>query len=174
MSDPRARALASVASVIRQLEDLGDPGAAWSEDNGGWTTEARTTWLRVFAGIRDQLLAEGTDFDRMARHLVRELDHWSVVGGPILEEAAQLQRHLRRLLEGEGLAPVASMIVTFERKDSLDGEPVGRMYIHDENAPEAEASPAHPHEHARPQEAWIRLSEARAWAAALGYKFREN
>jgi hypothetical protein len=98
VSDPKQQALASVRSVLSQLDALGDPGPKWTEDNGGWTTEARRVWLRTFAEMWDELLAGRTDFDHMARHLVRELDHWSVIGGPILEEASKLQRHLSELV----------------------------------------------------------------------------
>jgi hypothetical protein len=81
-----------------QLQALGEPGANWREENGGWTTtKAREVWLTCFSEVRDRLLAGDARFEHLAHHLVRELDHWGVIGGPIWEEAAELQGHLRKI-----------------------------------------------------------------------------
>jgi hypothetical protein len=100
MLDARAKAITSVDSIIAQLDALGDPGAKWREDNGGWTTEARERSLKSFREIRARLLSGDTEFQGLGHHLIRWLDHGGVIGGPVLAEAARLQGLLRELWRG--------------------------------------------------------------------------
>jgi len=66
---------------------------------------------------------------------------------------------------------VPSIIVTFKREDSVEGEPIGPVYISDEDHPEAWVG--HPYDRDGAVGSWMRLSEVREWAAARGYKFGE-
>jgi hypothetical protein len=72
MGDARQQALRRVESVLTQLQTLGEPGAKWREENGGWTTKAREVWLRCFSEVRDRVLAGDARFEHLAHHLVRE------------------------------------------------------------------------------------------------------
>jgi hypothetical protein len=53
--------------------------------------------VATFADVRDRLVAGDSGFEHLGRNLVRLLDHSGVIGGPIAEQAATLQRHLLRL-----------------------------------------------------------------------------
>jgi hypothetical protein len=68
---------------------------------------------------------------------------------------------------------MASIVVTFKREDSVEGEPIGPLYITDAD----ETHPSwvgHPYETDGSPGAWMSLSDARTWAESRGYMFEED
>jgi hypothetical protein len=78
------------------------------------------------------------------------------------------------------LAPVAryarrmgSIAVTFKHEGEADGEPVGPVYVYDEDESE-QSWVGHLLDVTGPSGGWRKLSDARAWAASRGYAFYED
>jgi hypothetical protein len=97
MADRRKQAIAAVDRVLVLLERQTDVDETWHEANGGWTVGTRDKWLQRFADLRTRLLADDADFEHESQHLVRELDHDGIVGGPVWDAAADLQSRLGTL-----------------------------------------------------------------------------
>jgi hypothetical protein len=67
---------------------------------------------------------------------------------------------------------MVSIVLLFKGEDSIDGEPVGPLYISDEDDPGAWVG--HPYEKDGSPGAWMRLDQARAWAESRGYRFEAD
>jgi hypothetical protein len=68
---------------------------------------------------------------------------------------------------------VVSIAVTFKHEDEVDGEPIGPVFIYDEDEPE-DSWTGHLDDISGPTGGWRTLSDARAWAASRGYSFHED
>ena len=68
---------------------------------------------------------------------------------------------------------VVSIAVTFKYEEQVDGEPVGPLYIHDEDEPEHSWT-GHLDDYSGPSGGWRTLTAAREWAASRGYAFYED
>ena len=68
---------------------------------------------------------------------------------------------------------MVSIVVLFKGQDSIDGEPIGPLYISDEDDPDT-SWVGHPYETDGSLGAWMRLGDARAWAESHGYKFEAD
>ena len=70
---------------------------------------------------------------------------------------------------------MVSIAVTFKHEDDVDGEPVGPLYIYDEDEDEAEHSrTGRLDEYSGGSGGWRTLTAARAWAVSRGYAFYED
>ena len=90
--DERRRIVEQLERLIAQLE--GPLPAA--ERRAGWTEQSRTAFLAAFEQLR-QKLESGTLPPSHPPSIAREMDHWGITGGRLLEQAARLSLALRRL-----------------------------------------------------------------------------
>lgn len=91
-ADERRRIVAQLDRLIAQLER---PLPA-AERAAGWTEQSRTAFLAAFERLRQALVA-GTVPPPHPPSIAREMDHWGITGGRLLEKAARLSLALRRL-----------------------------------------------------------------------------
>ncbi len=68
-----------------------------SEIEGGWTEEARLTWLNFFRKLHDYLLHKQPLEDDNYVNLIRSMDHWGIVDGNLLDKAVEIQRDLKSI-----------------------------------------------------------------------------
>ncbi len=94
----RQQVLDQLDRLIAQLAGPLPP----AERAAGWTDASRVAFLAAFARLREVLAAEPPQPLPRAASLTREMDHWGISGGRLLEEAAALSLALRRLEEGAG------------------------------------------------------------------------
>jgi hypothetical protein len=66
-----------------------------AERAAGWTEQSRTAFLAAFERLRQAL--EASTVPPHPPSIAREMDHWGITGGHLLEEAARLSLALRRL-----------------------------------------------------------------------------
>jgi hypothetical protein len=91
-ADERRRIVLQLQRLIAQLE--GPLPAA--ERAAGWTEQSQKAFLAAFERLRGELEA-GTIPPPHAPSIAREMDHWGITGGRLLEETARLSLALRRL-----------------------------------------------------------------------------
>jgi hypothetical protein len=93
--DKRTAVLRKIEQMINKLSNPLPP----SEIANGWSEESRQAMLKFFKNLHSELtsgqfnLAEHASF-----HLIRGMDHWGIIEGDLLEEAAEIQADLRELL----------------------------------------------------------------------------
>jgi hypothetical protein len=90
--DERRRIVAQLERLIARLKD---PLPA-AERAAGWTEQSRMAFLAAFERLRQELEA-GTVLPARPPSFGREMDHWGITGGRLLEDAAKLSLALRRL-----------------------------------------------------------------------------
>ena len=85
--------IARLDHLIAQLE-----GTLPAEEHAaGWTEQSRMAFLAFFERLRQSLEAGASAPRRPSPSIAREMDHWGITGGRLLEEAAEISLALRRL-----------------------------------------------------------------------------
>jgi len=79
------------------ITDLGAP-VSTSESADGWSPESKIAIKAYFENLK-QALQAGRALPPL--DVCRGMDHWGVIGGPILEKAAQISNELRAALKGQ-------------------------------------------------------------------------
>lgn len=79
------------AEIDKVIDELSTPVSS-SESLDGWTPESKKAIKLFFEDLKKKLQ---TDEKLPPLSISRALDHWGVVGGPLLEKSAHISNELR-------------------------------------------------------------------------------
>jgi hypothetical protein len=91
-ADERRRIVLQLQRLIAQLEGP----LPVVERAAGWTEQSQKAFLAAFERLPGELEAGAIPPPRPPS-IAREMDHWGITGGRLLEETARLSLALRRL-----------------------------------------------------------------------------